>query len=704
MLSTRRAAFDALLGVVVFFLIFGAAFHTPAPPIAGLDPSWMVALGEAARDHLVFGREISFTYGPLGYVEVPGIVTHTYAAKTLFALSLALASALLVLLRVRSEGGLWQRIGFILGVLVIFPHIKWLYILGEGDVQVFLLSALIFTFPAFAGEKPLRLVALLLGFLAGFVSLIKFSLYIAVLVVGLGTLLVRAWEHNKLPAVRRADVEAACLYAVGFALASAGIYYGVTYGWGYQTALALLGAAGALCWVARSSGIRAFSAVRVPLSVYALLAVACCVAVATSAPYRDFVYYSLQTAAGYSSAGSREAHSSAPLVALLLLGITALLTIREKSALGAPRLFAVLAILVLAFKQDFVRQDDPHMAPYFLSVSLAGCILMLGAVQPRSAIYAAFLVALALPVFPEFTFYGHTEIRNARLPATVTDGLRGAFQSVAGWRRNIEIVAGSYKLGLMPDLISPAVRRKLGSDPVDLVGNETNIVFANGLRWRSRPEFLPYSVLARSLDALNRDSMRSGRTGRELFTYDSVDNRYPLGDEPMTSRELLCNYATDRRFPYPLTTRGGDVIAVLRREPGRCGPWMSDQPGTVGWNEWLPVRAPRDRLTFLFIDCRYSVLGDAFRSLYQIAPVWVVVRYQSGSTAKLRVLPELLTDGLLVNPIPKGMEDVHAMFSGFNADPVDSVQFTTERTWLFSQKMHYELREVRYRPIDPSRS
>jgi hypothetical protein len=697
LLAARRGVLDALLGAVVFFCVLGAAFHTPAPPVTGVDPSWMVALGQAARDHFAFGRDVIYTYGPLGYLEVPGAVPYTYAAKTLFALSIACACGILVLLRARSEGTPWQRIGFVLGALIVFPYTNALYIVGEGDLQIFLLLVLLFTFPAFSQAKPMRLFALLLGVFAGFASLVKFSLYIFSLIVGLGIFVARALDRRRSPELRRADVEAATLYVVGFAASSTGIYYWVTFGLCYQTALATLGLAGAFCWVAWSGGKRSFLGFPI-VPTCTLIAIVCSALAAASAPYREFLYYSLQVAAGYSSATSREAHSHALPIGLVFLGMASLLAIRETAALGRARVFAILAILLVAFKQAFVRQDAVHLIPYFLTVSFVGCVLLLSAAQPRSAVYAAFLVVLSLPALPAFANYGPTKVRDVTFPVAVGEGLRDAFQAISGWRSNAGMLDAHYKLGLAPDSLAPPIRRKLGNDPVDLVGTETAIVFANDLPWKPRPAFhAPYSVFAPSLDALNRDSIRSGKTGRELLTYETIDKRYAFGDEPMTSRELICNYAADPAFPSLVKTRGGDVLAVLRRAAGRCGLPTLNQSGAIGWDEPLTVRVPPGRLAFLFIDFRYSLFGRVLRSLYQIPPVRIVVRYRDGSTANYRVLPELLGGGLLVNPIPQSMEDVRTLFAGRNSNPVDVVQFTVQNSWLFSPSMQYRLEEVPYR-------
>ncbi len=67
-------------------------------PEAGLDPSWQYALNVAIEQHLVFGRDLIFTFGPLGSVYTslfsPSTNTLTLVASALFALGFCLSAAL----------------------------------------------------------------------------------------------------------------------------------------------------------------------------------------------------------------------------------------------------------------------------------------------------------------------------------------------------------------------------------------------------------------------------------------------------------------------------------------------------------------------------------------------------------------------------------------------------------------------------------
>jgi hypothetical protein len=70
--SVRRER--AILGAGVLAAVMVALLTYPASPVtacAGLDCSWAVGLNLAARSPWVFGRDLSFTYGPLGYLLSP---------------------------------------------------------------------------------------------------------------------------------------------------------------------------------------------------------------------------------------------------------------------------------------------------------------------------------------------------------------------------------------------------------------------------------------------------------------------------------------------------------------------------------------------------------------------------------------------------------------------------------------------------------
>jgi hypothetical protein len=98
-----------IFGIVWRLLIFVAFVMMTFPPCfggmgAGLDASWMLGLNEASSRHMIYGRDIIFTYGPLGFVIHPLDVGSNLIHATFFRLGLhALwwTSVGMMLLRIR---------------------------------------------------------------------------------------------------------------------------------------------------------------------------------------------------------------------------------------------------------------------------------------------------------------------------------------------------------------------------------------------------------------------------------------------------------------------------------------------------------------------------------------------------------------------------------------------------------------------------
>ncbi|MBE9259370.1 hypothetical protein, partial [Dolichospermum sp. LEGE 00246] len=57
-----------LPSLILFIYVFIASLPLPSPIQMGLDPSWSYAISQANQKQLIFGKEIIFTYGPLGYL------------------------------------------------------------------------------------------------------------------------------------------------------------------------------------------------------------------------------------------------------------------------------------------------------------------------------------------------------------------------------------------------------------------------------------------------------------------------------------------------------------------------------------------------------------------------------------------------------------------------------------------------------------
>lgn len=111
-----------LLALPVIVLAWGPGFAFPA---AGLDVSWWSGLYMAAHDQLQYGREIVFTYGPLGFLKIPWLFYSDLAALAYLyssAVFVGFAVALVSVLR-RVTGPVLAPVAALL-VLALVPGIE----------------------------------------------------------------------------------------------------------------------------------------------------------------------------------------------------------------------------------------------------------------------------------------------------------------------------------------------------------------------------------------------------------------------------------------------------------------------------------------------------------------------------------------------------------------------------------------------------
>jgi hypothetical protein len=138
-------------------------------PVGGLDASWMTGLYMAAHDHMKFGTEIVFTYGPLGFLRFPwlvypgdlSLISYLYSA----ALFVGFCIVLVVVLR--------RRVSLppaALVALLVVVQLGWV----EFSVAISLMAAMLIIEKR-PGDREMFLLAVAGGIFAGAEMLIKLS-------------------------------------------------------------------------------------------------------------------------------------------------------------------------------------------------------------------------------------------------------------------------------------------------------------------------------------------------------------------------------------------------------------------------------------------------------------------------------------------------------------------------------------------------
>ncbi|MEA2784638.1 MAG: hypothetical protein QOF71_742, partial [Candidatus Eremiobacteraeota bacterium] len=185
--------------------------RAPAPGGPGLDQSWRIGLTLATKAHLVFGRDVVFTFGPLGYV-LQAVPDRTLALSTLLWTLLLIAVGVAgawSALRARATG--LHKTMFVVALLVLGTIESIDYVAFAGVLALLVR----------AGRAPRAglPIGIIVGVVATFGLLSKFTLGIDVIAAAAAVWIVLALRK---PRRRRFAAVYAGLAATAIVIAGIG--------------------------------------------------------------------------------------------------------------------------------------------------------------------------------------------------------------------------------------------------------------------------------------------------------------------------------------------------------------------------------------------------------------------------------------------------------------------------------------------------
>jgi hypothetical protein len=568
-------------GLIVALLGWQIAFQTPAP---GLDQSWNAGLAMAVDQGLHFGREIAFTYGPLGFLQ-----SRIVFFGGLATLSFLYTGALYVLFCIGLVWALRRAMPLLGAVIVAFLAVAALPL---ALLEVALLSAVFACFWLFEAERSPRTLDLFVVAAATFAApaaLIKLSTGPLVAVVLLIALIgARAGAKRIAAYVLLFLVEVAAFWlATGQSFGDIGAFVAHTLqlSSGYSSAML------------RSTEVA-------PWKVTAAVAVAVLSGLA------------LVAAAWMSGARDQRRRWAGVVIAALVS-------------------FAI-------FKEGVVRIDAGHLTLLFANAAVLWVAVGLGGPWRRWMLAAAVIVfAISLPVRPAGLETRFDAVTNLR---TVWDSAR----TLVSQGRRDELTTGGRVGMQTAYALAPAALAQLRGHSVAVEPWEIGAAWAYELDWQPLPVFQNYSAYTSSLDRLNSEAVEDPDGPERILRDDTqvvvpefpgldLDDRFPGWDPPEQARAILCNFA-------PLYT--DELWQVLGRVPDRCGAphAVGSVTAAAGAAVQVPSPGPGEVVFARIGGAGVSGLERLQTFLFHAGSRHIVVN----GTARLRLVPETAGDGLLM--------------------------------------------------------
>jgi hypothetical protein len=594
-------------------LSVGSAVITPH-----LDGSWAYAINRLPDMNVTFGHDVVFSYGPLGYLEMPLMISawpFKAMAIRIFLHLLFIISLLLYAKAARSPLNLWIFTPCFLVAYDIGYEYVMLDYLQIVTVLLLIATAIINTKP---GRRLGWITLPIAGALTAVVLFTKLNTGImGALALGIGGLVVirRSFE------MWRAVTTSWAIFLLTVALLAAFLLGSVRYlpQWlrggydviqGFSSAMSVSGP--------RSYLLLAFMAIIIYFSVVGL------------AIWRN-------SADGW--------------VGLIL----------------APVVF-------VAFKAGFARQDG-HVIMFFVFLPTALCLLMLCAEHRRALLI--YLVGFILvwmighPARKEYRPDWFARVQNVITLQAGISQLNNVFD-----RENLRARLDSQgKLHLQASRLPADWIAMIGNQPCDFLPSEISYAPANNLNWSPMPTLQLYQGYTTYLDLLNARHYIGVRVPDFLIIdFLTIDGMHLLWQGPATWRAILANYEL---AGVDLQSTESETRLLLKRRPQLQQPGLRViERAVIRPDEWLNV--PRSATTRLYaqIPMWLTWQGQLRKLLLRLPPIMVEVIYESGRQTSFRVAPDLASNGLLLSSLPVNALELADLFSCRPGDRVQRLRVT----------------------------
>jgi len=641
-LDVARPGFAQILKstiiVAVIFVIVAPSVPFPLGP--GLDFSWILGLSMAHRDKLVFGRDIVFTHGPLGYLMMPAFPEAEPWGAFAFTWGIALVTAY-ALWRLCRHARHWTELCLYLGVF-------WVYSAFGLDSPL---------------ERPLGAV-------------IALTLAVAI-----------RWDESPW-------------FDLGLLFFLAAVTLLAKFNIGIVASLAAFYFAACFVWRDRRTPTLVLKPTSVVLAVWLFsLAGLYWILDGTLVGLVSFLRNSIEIANGYSEAmgvGGPLWMAVGAVVGCLALWIVVPLAAGSVRHVvwGVPLL---IVIGFLCFKSAMVRQDA-HALPFpFEMAALALLVVALAStLRSRIAVGTFAMASLALGIGTV------AQLWPANLP-TYLDRLSGvaAFKNLDAflhWPTTVSALESATQQALVADQIPTEFAPYVTGKRVGAYPWEIAMIEANHLQWEPLPVIQAYSAYTPALDSLNAEKLEAA-SGPEaiLLTWGSIDGRQPVYEAPRSWRELFDWY------DLKLKSRNGlrSVALLTRRSSARFGTPIPAGTAIAHWGQEIALPpVADDEVLVMEADVAESLKGILKHQLFRAPIVDVRVTLRSGTIDRRRVLRSNLRNGAIATDWPRSLSDLASMFQagGVSSDRVVSLSFHSESPGELNPPIRIRWSRLKLRP------
>jgi hypothetical protein len=622
---------------LIIILVFGMIGFLTIPnlllmPSPGVDDSWVVGLNMAKIHGYQFGKDIVFTFGPLGFMYSPVFCQFNIwcisSAFSLFAHLLLIYS--IVIMMKKSSASLTDYL--LMGITLLMFAL--LITSAETSVEyklLFSISILLYL-SIVNPPSPNRLLILyvFVSFLMATVSLIKFT----AIFISVGILLFMT-----VFCLYKKQIRQLCCMLLVYII----------------SVLVLLVVAG--------QKITNFPA---------------------------YLLNSYEVSQGYNAAGVINGPLKQVCVGLYAGGLLIFLLLysilKNKPALMYFILIN-LGFIFVSFKHGFIRHDKAHVYIFAANALWFFCSMYIANKKQLTLLSRGLSLILILALMAIiFVSYPHLLVPDALGKLKMIGSVASLItDSAAGKAQKLEDAKNELRKAY---LLNDETIKYIGNGSVDIIPTEISLLFAYNLNWFPRPLLQSQNAFTDRLDILDSQHFESVNAPEFLlYAFEAIDGRYPPFNEPATFRTILRNYK-------PVFIDGKFIVlqkADTRDRPPSKTVSVLDTETEFG----KPVAVPKIKNGYLFakIYMEYNLLGKIAKMIYK-PPIVGIGLAADGSVFGQKFIFSTARNGIFLSQYIHSVRDLSTVWDGKLNNNLDAIVIFTKDQRFYDKHIRVEFFEV----------
>jgi hypothetical protein len=208
----------------------------------------------------------------------------------------------------------------------------------------------------------------------------------------------------------------------------------------------------------------------------------------------------------------------------------------------------------------------------------------------------------------------------------------------------------------------PEIRAVVGDNAIGAMYLDQGVAILNGLNYAPNPVFENYTAYTPELQRLNSEFFNSQKSPEYLlWQTGTVDGRFPTLDNGEVLLRILKNYT-------PVTQENGHIL-WKRKSPGENYRLSNEQESCGSQDQWVAIPAEP---TWLRIECKQTFFGVMRSLLWKSSELQLEVQLDNGQARSYRLLPGNARYGFVISPFLRAdyqLIEAARASGGFAADP-----------------------------------